>query len=327
MTAESERTPIRGIHHVTAVAADPDENVQFYTDVLGLRMVKKTVNFDDVSTFHFYYGNERGTPGTAMTFFPVEDASAGLVGPGQVSTTAFQAPAGSIDYWSDRLEDHGVDYAATTRFGEDILAVSDPAGLQLELVFTDAETHVESWEDGPVPAEYALCGFHSVALSVRRPPTTATLLEAMGFERTASVGGRIRYESTAGRKAGAGARIIDLVETAGKAVPGAGTVHHVAFRVPDDATQAAWREALTERGFHVTRQKDRTYFRSIYFREENGILFELATDGPGFTVDEPVAQLGRSLRLPEWLEGDRASIESSLPSLELEPVRAAGGSR
>ena len=307
---------LHGIHHVTAVAADPGENVAFYTDVLGLRMVKQTVNFDDVSTYHLYYGDTTGTPGTALTFFPFGETRQGRVGKGMASATTFRAPAGSLAYWQDRLAESDADVTEPVeRFDETVLPFRDPDGQPLELVFGD-DPHddgaVEPWGDGPVPAEHALRGFAGVTLLPTDPDATADVLETMGYEATESVGDRTRYEVP--DRAG----VVDVLDRpdAPAARPGAGTVHHVAFRTPDVETELAWRETLLEAGQRVTEQKDRQYFQSIYFREPGGVLFEIATDGPGFTADESVAELGSELKLPPWLEDDRERIEAGLQPLD-----------
>ncbi|MFB6117880.1 ring-cleaving dioxygenase [Halosegnis sp.] len=303
--------PVDGLHHVTSAAGDPERNVHFFTEVLGLRLVKQTVNFDDVTTYHLYYGNETGEPGTALTFFPFESGRPGQVGAGQVETTAFHVPADSLDYWAERLDAHDVDRDPVgERFDDEILAFRDPDGLRYELVATTAETPIEPWTGSDVPAGHAIHGFHGVTLAVSNPTPTRDLLEFMGYETTATEGEFTRLVA-----GGDAATVVDLHTIDRQGRPGVGTVHHVAFRVPDDETQSAWREALAERGFRVTPQKDRQYFRSIYFREENGVLFEFATEGPGFTTDESVDELGESLQLPPWLEEDRERIEAALPDL------------
>ena len=310
------KAPIQGLHHVTSTASDPIRNVRFFTDVLGLRLVKRTVNFDDVTTYHLYYGNETGDPGTALTFFPFESGRPGKVGAGQVETTAFQVPADSLDYWTERFDAHGVDYDdPTERFDatartERVLPFRDPDGLRYELVATDRDTSIEPWDDSDVPAEFAVRGFHGVTLALTETAATADLLEVMGYEETVSSGAYTRFETD-----GDAATVVDLHAVDERGRSGIGTVHHVAFRVPDDEAQTAWREALSERGYRVTPQKDRQYFRSIYFREQGGVLFEFATDGPGFTADEDANELGDSLQLPPWLADDRERIEAALPEL------------
>lgn len=309
-----------GIHHVTAIAGDPRANVEFYTDVLGLRLVKKTVNFDDKFTYHLYYGDDTGTPGTILTFFPFEGAQPGRSGRGQASATAFVIPDGSVDYWIDRLVSAGVDVdEPTERFAETVVPFRDGDGQALELV--TGESSVQPWDNGSVPAEHAIRGFHGVTLHSADPEVTGAVLETLGYERAGEHGDRVRY-----RTAGDRAAVIDLLTRNGpRGRQGPGTVHHVAFRTADDDEQAAWRERLTEAGLHVTPVKDRQYFRSIYFREPGGVLFEIATDPPGFTRDEPVAALGSSLKLPPWLEDERELIESRLPDLTVGTGATAEG--
>jgi glyoxalase family protein len=313
-----------GIHHVTAVAGDPRENLRFYTAVLGLRLVKRTVNFDDRTTYHLYYGDETGAPGTALTFFPFEGARPGRPGRGQAVATAFAVPEGSLDYWADRLgdADASVD-ERRTRFGADVLPFTDPDGQPLELVETDlSDSPIEPWSGGPVPDEHAIRGFFGVTLHSAEPDATANVLDLLGFDRVGSEtdpddgAERVRYAAAGDR-----ATVVDVLHRGPpRGRPGVGTVHHVAFRAADAEEQMAWREWLSDAGQFVTPQKDRQYFESIYFREPGGILFEIATDGPGFTVDESVESLGSELKLPAWLEDDREGIEGALPPLD------AGGS-
>ena len=307
-----------GIHHVTAVAGDPSENVRFYTDVLGLRLVKRTVNFDDTHTYHLYYGDETGSPGTALTFFPFGEGRPGRSGRGQAVATAFAVPEGSLDYWRERLESHGVTVDdVETRFGAEVLPFADGDGQPLELV--ESESAVDPWADGPVPVDAAVRGFHGVTLQSARPDATGRVLELLGLERTAETADRVRYVAPGDR-----ATVVDLLtRESPRGRPGVGTVHHVAFRVPDAETQMAWRETLSEAGQHVTPQKDRQYFQSIYFREPGGVLFEIATDGPGFTADESVESLGSELKLPSWLEDDREEIRANLPPLDAVTEEAA----
>jgi len=316
MTPDSgDRPETAGIHHVTAIASDPTENVRFYTEALGLRFVKRTVNFDQPSTYHLYYGDETGTPGTIMTFFSSADGRDGRVGRGQVGATAFTIPEGSVDYWTDRLDDRGIDFdAPERRFDETVIRLRDGDGQPLELVAGDSD--VEPWDDGPVPAEHSIRGFHGVTVDSMDAEVTANVLDALGYERAESDGERTRYR--AGERAG----VIDLLDrTDGpRGTQGVGTVHHVAVRAADDDAQAAMADRLTEMGLSVTEQKDRRYFRSVYSRDPGGILFEIATDDPGFTRDESVADLGSSLKLPPWLEGDREEIETQLPELDAQRV-------
>lgn len=304
-----------GIHHVTAIAADPQENVDFYTDVLGLRLVKKTVNFDDKFTYHLYYGNRIGEPGTIMTFFPFEGGYRGQRGRGQVTTTQFVIPDNAVDYWVDRLETEGVGVdAPEDRFDGTVVAFRDHDGQPLELV--TGRTDIEPWKDGPVPAEYAIRGFHGVTVNSANPDATATVLESLGYEHAQSTDDRTQYVTSGDR-----ASTVDVLQqNRSTARPGAGTVHHVAFRVPDEETQEQWRERFTDIGLAVTPVKDRQYFKSIYFREPGGVLFEIATDPPGFTRDESVDDLASQLKLPPWLEDEREMLEAQLP-----PIETAGG--
>lgn len=302
----------QGIHHVTAIASDPQRNFDFYTEGLGLRLVKKTVNFDDKFTYHLYYGDEVGTPGTIMTFFPFEGGRRGRAGRGQTSATAFVIPTDSIGYWTDRLAELDVNVnEPEERFGETVLPFRDHDGQRLELVASD-DTDVEPWDGGPVPAEHAIRGFHGVTLLSGAPETTEAVLETLGYEREDERGDRVRY-----RTGGERAAVVDVLhrEDASRGRMGAGTVHHVAFRTADDDEQASWRETLSNVGLSVTPVKDRQYFRSIYFREPGGILFEIATDEPGFTRDESREELGTNLKLPPWLEDDRELLESRLPEI------------
>ena len=306
---------IAGIHHVTAIARDPQANYDFYSGVLGLRLVKKTVNFDDPGTYHFYYGDETGTPGTILTFFPWPMARLGSRGAGQATVTAFSVPEGSLGYWSERLASLGVDAESPhPRFDEEVLTFRDPDGLLLELVARAGDPRTP-WAAGPIPERFAARGFYNVTLSEWNPAVTAELLTGtMGFRLVAEEGGRMRLASGSG---GAGSRV-DLLATpsAARGVISAGTVHHVAFRAASDTEQLAWQGELAARGLHVTPVQDRQYFHSIYFREPGGVLFEIATDPPGFTLDEPVAELGSGLKLPPWLEPSRERIEAVLPPLD-----------
>ncbi|MFC5971170.1 ring-cleaving dioxygenase [Halomarina salina] len=310
-----ERIP--GIHHVTAVAGDPKRNYDFYTDVLGLRLVKRSVNQDDPSTYHLFYADSRGSPGTSMTFFPFAGATSGTVGAGQVGVTAFRIPEGSLDFWADRLDEHDVTREEPTeRFGERVLPFEDPDGLPLELV--EGEDAADPWTEH-VDAEHAIRGFHGVALLVRDTGPTGELLETMGYERTEETDERVRYVSS-----GELGAVVDLIPTQQAGRPGYGTVHHVAFRTPTDEDQQAWRETLVDLGFDPTPVIDREWFHSVYFRggiqsaNTGGVLFELATHEPGYTVDEPLAELGSSLVLPPKFEANRERIEANLPPLALD---------
>lgn len=314
-----------GLHHVTAIAGDPQANADFYVETLGLRFVKRTVNHDDTHTYHFYFGDYEGTPGTNITFFPWgEDGRDGEFGAGQTRDTAYLIRSESVDYWRERLESEGVDVAESERFGDTVLRFSDPDGVGLELVASEHATASDAvpWPDGPVPERHQLRGFHSVTLAVREfGPTEEVLTEVLGYERVADGADRRRFQTPGG-----GAHsILDLVETdAERGRMGVGTVHHVAFTAESVEQEEAWKQAYAERGLSASGPIDRKYFQSLYCREPGGVLFELATDGPGFDVDEPVDELGASLVLPEWLEGERAEIEAALPAFEPPRPDAAG---
>ena len=303
---------ITGIHHVTAIARDPQANLDFYTGVLGLRLVKKTVNFDDPGTYHFYYGNEEGRPGTILTFFPWPLARLGTHGAGQATVTSFSVPEGSLGWWQLRLERFGVrSEPPRQRFDEEVLTLLDPDGLKVELV-AHVNDDREPWLAGPIPPEQAIRGFDAVTLAEWNLDVTAGVLTGvMGLREAGEHGDRFRFEAGSG---GPGTRV-DLVvrPDAPRGHVAAGTVHHVAWRTPDDEQQKAWFETLVERGLHPSPILDRQYFHSVYFREPGGVLFEIATDPPGFTLDEAVDALGSSLRLPPWLEPERPHIESILP--------------
>jgi glyoxalase family protein len=308
-----------GIHHVTAIAGDPQANVDFYVGMLGLRLVKKTVNFDDPGTYHLYYGDGEGTPGSIMTFFPWPGAPRGRIGAGQLTVTSFSVPAPSLGYWTERLVEAGVRFEKPEdRFGETVLRIADPDDLRLELVAA-AEDGREGWVDGPVPAENAVRGFHHVTLAVADPSRTARLMtDTLGFRQTGEAEGRTRYEAGEG---GPG-NTVDVADGTGfpRGMMGVGTVHHVAFRAPDEETQLALREEVGALGYDVTPVLDRNYFRSIYFREPGGVLFEIATDPPGFAVDEEPEHLGETLKLPPWLEPRRGRLEERLPPLRIPAV-------
>ncbi len=306
-----------GLHHVTAIAGDPQKNVDFYLTGLGLRLVKKTVNFDDPGTYHLYYGDASGQPGTLMTFFPWRGVRPGVVGSGQSTQTAFSVPQGTLGWWVDHLE--GLGYApriTSTGSEEERLLVIDPDGLQIELVATGMDDPRNPWESPLHPASVAIRGQHSSVITVRQPEHSVRLLvEDLGMRVVEQSGNRTRLAAGAG---GPGS-LIDVVSSqiSPDGLTAGGTVHHIAFRVPDQATQALWREELVSRGHRVTEILDRNYFTSIYFREPGGVLYEIATDTPGFDVDEPLLELGRSLKLPPWLEPSRESIEARVQPLRV----------
>lgn len=315
-------TAVSGLHHVTAIASDPQRNVDFYAGVLGLRLVKRTVNFDDPQTYHLYYGDEVGTPGGIMTFFPWPGARRGRPGPGQVGVTSFAVLPSALGFWVERLLRHGVAYEQpTTRtFGgvaERVVAFRDRDGMLLEIVAHPGAEARPTWADAPgVAADVAIRGFHAVQLWVAQgEPTERVLVDTLGHRAVGEHAGVRRHESGDG---GPGT-FVDVRAIGGfpDGVAGAGTVHHVAFRVPDDATELAVREQVIAAGLDATPQVDRSYFRSVYFREPGGVLYELATDVPGFAIDEPVERLGEALQLPPQYEGSRAQIEAVLPPIHL----------
>jgi glyoxalase family protein len=309
---------IPGLHHVTAIASDPQRNLDFYVGLLGLRFVKRTVNFDDPGSYHFYFGDNRGTPGTILTFFPWPGARRGIRGTGQVEATAFAVPPDSIGFWLERLKQHHVTAEkAPARFGEEVIRLLDPDGLMIELISSHPHGHTDPWPDSPVPAERSVRGFHSVSAALEGYERTARLLtEAFGYRLVDESGNRFRFVSADESASG---RVIDLLcqpDTAMGRVA-AGSVHHIAFRAKDQAEQLQWRERLVDLGYNVTPVIDRTYFHSIYFREPGGVLFEIATDPPGFTLDEKVEELGTHLRVPPWLESARPQIEEMLPPIHV----------
>ncbi len=317
--ATSERT-IPGIHHITAITADAQKNIDFYCGVLGLRLVKLTVNFDDPSSYHLYYGDELGRPGTILTFFAWPGAYRGRVGPPQVTVTAFAVPGAALDFWAARLREKDVEAKpAPDRFGERILSFADPDGMQLEIIGAREVTEPKGqpWAAGPVPAAVAIHGFHSATVSEEGYEKTAKLLtDVMGFKAIGEEKNRFRYRAGTGTGF---ASIVDLLCVPGArgGGMGAGAVHHIAFRTPDDAQQNTWREELSRQGQNVSPVMDRTYFHSIYYREPGGVLFEIATDSPGFTADQAADQLGKKLMLPPWLEKHRAEIEKAVPPVRL----------
>jgi glyoxalase family protein len=308
-----------GTHHVTAICGEPQRNVDFYVGLLGLRLVKRTVNFDDPGTYHLYYGDGAGSPGSIMTFFPWAGAPKGRIGAGQLTVTSFSFPAPSLGFWTERLVEAGVRFEKPEdRFGETVLRLPDPDGLRLELVAAPDDRR-EGWTEGPVPPEHAVRGFHHTTLLSTDPESTTQLMtDTLGFRQTGEAEGRTRFEAGEG---GPG-NTVDVANGAGfpRGTMGVGTVHHIAFRVPDEETQLELREKVAALGYNVTPVLDRNYFRSIYFREPGGVLFEVATDPPGFTADEEPEHLGESLKLPPWLEPRRGEIEAALEPLSVPVV-------
>jgi glyoxalase family protein len=310
---------ISGLHHVTAIADDPQRNVDFYTGVLGLRLVKKTVNFDAPEMYHLYYGDEIGRPGTLITFFSWPGALRGRHGAGQATVTSFSIPSGSVAFWVDRLRSRRIPFEQPARrFDEEAIALTDHDGLQLELVAGRSGDAREPWAAGPVPAEHAVRGVAAVTLSEQGYESTASVLQdALEFHSTKNEGNRYRYQRP-GDAAGATVDVLCVPDAPFGRVS-VGTVHHVAFRTPSRKTQETHRLAIAGAGLNVTPVLDRQYFESIYFREPGGVLFEIATDPPGFTLDEPPESLGTALKLPPWLEPHRRELERALPPLTVDP--------
>lgn len=311
---------VQGLHHITAIASNPQANIDFYHTILGQRLVKRTVNFDDPGTYHFYYADEVGTPGTVLTFFPWQHMKRGRKGNGEATAVSYNIPSSSLTYWQERLQTHGISLGEQqTRFGQELLAFSDPDGMVVELIANDETATIQVWQDGPIPAQHALRGFHSVTAWVGQTQPTADLLVGqLGYERVGQEGPRTRFQG-ASNDVGL---YVDLLERPGQSAGnmGAGTIHHIAFRTVDDAEQQEYLTKLRQQGYNVSPVMDRQYFHSIYFREPNGVLFEVATDAPGFLYDEPVADLGMSLKLPSWLEPKRFQIEQAVPEISVTQV-------
>jgi glyoxalase family protein len=338
MTSDKSHQGILGIHHITAIAGNPQKNIDFYTDFLGLRLVKLTVNFDDPQTYHFYYGDDLGRPGTILTFFPWQQMPKGFRGTGQVVTTSFLIPDNSVQYWIDRLKSQGIGFTGPiNRFdsGEQVITFYDPDGMEIELVaHKDAEKRKERvWNKGPIPEEYATRGFYSATLSLEGYERTSNLLtENMGFSQTKKEGNRFRFEIKDKEKVidnfynNKQKRELDLLSSSSivdlvclpytrQGSMGVGTVHHIAWRTPTDQSQLDMRKEIVNTGLDATPVIDRRYFHSVYFREPGGILFEIATDPPGFMVDQKEEELGQKLLLPDWLESDRKYLENVLPKI------------
>lgn len=302
-----------GIHHITAIVGHPQENVDFYAGVLGLRLVKKTVNFDDPATYHLYFGNDGGKPGTIITFFPWANAQQGEIGDGQVGVTAYAIPQGSLAFWKQRLAKFNVQYTVMERFGEEVLAFNDPHGLRIELVEREAgETN--TWTTGEITPQFAIKGFAGATLYSTNPNETAKLVEEiMGLEVVGQEGDYIRFRSSADI-----GNVIDLkLTTNGRGIMGVGTVHHIAWRAIDNEDQLDWQKYISQHGYGVTPVRDRNYFNAIYFREHGEILFEIATDPPGFAHDESPETMGEKLMLPEQFEPYRAGMERRLIPIEV----------
>lgn len=314
---------ITGLHHVTAIAGPAQENLDFYAGILGMRLVKKSVNQDDPSTYHLFYADGEGHAGSDLTFFPWAHMPRGRDGTGLTNEVSLAVPAGSLGYWTERLEKHGVRMdAQVVRFGERALPFTDVHGLRLALVETSDAREFTPWSGSPVPVEHQIRGLHTVRISERNRSATEKLLFAgMGFTLAAEENGWKRYRLGEG---GSG-RVLDVEElpNVARGAWGTGRVHHVAWRVDDDASQLAAREQLHKVGTQTTEVIDRFWFKSVYFSEPGGALFELATDGPGFEIDERADALGTQLILPPWLEQHRAEIERGLPVLVAPVVETA----
>jgi len=307
-------TDTPGLHHVTGIVRDAQANLDFYTGVLGLRLIKQTVNFNDKFTRHLFYGDATGSPGTVLTFFPYPEEANGRIGKPQITTTSMAIPPTSLAYWRDRLAEYEVDASELTRFSEAVLAFSDPDGTQLELVTDDSPA--EPWSDGPVPVEHAIRGLHGVTLLSTDVFVTASMLDTLGFDLVDQVGDRVRYQAPGDR-----AVVIDLLDRdADFGREGAGSFHHVAVRIPDENQLFDWHDLFRDRGYDVSRVTDRHFFHSLYVREPGGILFELATEHPGLSVRTGGPGQAQSLYLPPWLEEDREMIEPQLPPLDLSSI-------
>ena len=306
-----------GLHHVTAIAGDPQRNIDFYVTGLGLRLVKRTVNFDDPGTYHLYYGDEAGSPGSLLTFFPWRGIASGRQGTGQSTATAFSVPQGSLGWWRDHFAALGVESEiGSVSSEEERLVLRDPDGLQLDLVASSVTDPRDPWDSASVPAKYAVRGQHSSVLTVADPTgTLEVLIRDLGMRIVSESAGRTRVGVGDGLAGGLVDVIADPSARAG--LTAGGSVHHIAFRTPDVATQEEWRAQLADRGYAVTQILDRQYFTSIYFREPGGVLFEIATDTPGFAIDEPLLELGRALKLPSWLEPSREQIEHAVIPIRL----------
>ncbi len=303
---------IQGIHHITALASDPQRNIDFYVGLLGLRFVKRTINFDAPDVYHLYYADAVGTPGTVLTFFPFPNASRGRRGAGEVSRIAFSAPASSIDFWIDRLSKKGITFdGPETKGADQVISFQDPDGLLIQIEFGAGELPVQAWDLGIVPAEHSLRGFSGFTMYVADPELSAGFLTEILGAQNAGTNGTSSVYTLGPRPTGAR---IELVKAKNEswARQSAGSIHHIAWRVPDDSVQELWRKKIADAGYNATDMVDRQYFHSIYFREPGGILFEIATDGPGFTIDEPFEALGQRLQLPPWYEHRRSAIERHL---------------
>lgn len=307
---------ILGLHHITAIAGNAKQNLDFYTKVLGQRLVKKTVNFDDPGTYHFYFGDEIGTPGTILTFFPWEGVRKGYTGTGIATDIGYSVPKDSLDFWKDRFEKFNVKHAEVAeRFGEKYIHFQDPDGLKIDFIAAEKEDKREPWETAEITSDAATKGFHSVTLTLKHITPSATILtDILGYQLLKQEGNRYRFVTDAVENAS----VVDIIEAPNlqRGLNAAGTNHHVAFRVKDDTLLMDHREKVLSKGLDITPKIDRDYFFSLYFREPGGVLFELATDNPGFNRDEIVKELGTHLKLPKQYEAARKEIEKVLPPLD-----------
>ncbi|MFP7484311.1 ring-cleaving dioxygenase [Priestia filamentosa] len=302
-----------GIHHISAMVNDAQRNIDFYAGVLGLRLVKKTINFDRPEVYHLYFGDETGQPGSVITFFPWAKQLKGRIGTGQVGVTNYVIPKGSLSFWENRLRKFRVEFTSSIRFGEKYLQFNDPDGLQLELTEQDGGP-ANTWNFGGVGAEHAIKGFGGAVLYSSQPHKTTHVLEnILGLECMGQEKEFLRFKSE-----GSIGNTIDIrLNPSVRGLMGAGTVHHIAWRAIDEEDHQMWRSLLLENGYYPTEILDRNYFKALYFHEEGGILFEIATDPPGFSVDEPIHDLGKKLMLPSWLESKREELEETLPQVEV----------
>ncbi|MFD0676699.1 MULTISPECIES: ring-cleaving dioxygenase [unclassified Paenibacillus] len=310
-----------GIHHITAFARNPQENVDFYAGILGLRLVKKTINFDAPDVYHLYFGNEAGSPGTIITFFPWPDSRKGRIGGGQVGITTYVVPPGSLAFWENRLESHGVSVTKVSRFSEQYLQFTDNEGLRLELVERE-EGPQSSWSFDGITADQAIKGFGGAVLFSTNPMKTMDVLQhLLGLEKVAEDVAYARYRSK-----GDIGNVIDVpLAVMGRGIDGAGTVHHIAWRALDFEQHTEWRSSVQDYGYRPTEIIDRQYFNALYFREAGGILFEIATDPPGFAHDESAETLGEKLMLPEWFESARSQIEANLLPIQVRVLEGKQG--
>jgi len=312
---------ITGIHHITAIAGNAQQNIDFYTGILGLRLVKKTINFDAPDVYHFYFGDELGRPGTVFTTFPFTGARKGTKGTGELTYTAFSIGKDSLNFWKDRLKKFGIAVSdVLTRFGDTLIRFEDHDGMGIELVANDQDDR-SGWTYGHIPLAHSIKGFYGATLNLRAKELTEQLLTRhMDYQFIGEEGERFRYGTQ-----GMPGDIVDIVvdKTGNRGMQSAGTIHHIAFRTANTHSQLAIQEILMRNGYQVTEVKDRSYFKSIYFREPGGVLFEIATDEPGFAIDEEEAHLGELLKLPEWVESSRKRIEAGLVPVSLNPEKYA----